>query len=95
MMLETAYNPFFCDHNCTIRFVHWVLYTAGPYTQLIGHDVMILSRFSNNQLCLDTYSDTRFAEFNFAVMSSCDSKNINQQWRILGEAFPCMLWRSL
>jgi hypothetical protein len=74
----------------TRKFVHWVLYTAGPYTQLIGHDVMIYSVRAGTQLCLDAYykSNSFAPEYNFAIVSACNPRNVNQQWRIIGEAFP-------
>jgi hypothetical protein len=77
---------------CTESF--WAIHAAGQYTQLVGHDIMIYSKLSNNQLCLDTYSDTRFYQYNFAALSGCDRNNVNQQWRVIGEPFPCMLRRA-
>jgi hypothetical protein len=73
--------------------VLWVLYNAGLYQQLFGHDVMIHAVSTGNYLCLDAYYDsgTYYSENNFAIARDCDPKNVNQQWRIIGETVPCVL----
>jgi hypothetical protein len=75
--------------NLTItrKFVLWVLH-AGSYTQLIGRDVMIYAVSSGNYLCMEgSYNNGYYwgADPSYAVVGNCNGKNMNQQWRILGE----------